>query len=166
MSLLWPAAEYFAEPGITQTLISGVLGGLGAIIGFSIYSFVKAKKRAFQTIALIALTVTCITTLFVITNLTKPKLQTCEICGYKAIKLKETECQFCGNSNWETEKANNTYSIKEEWIKDEQLFWFHIDSLNEKINFFTPDNEDGFEKDKNWKPLITEQEIRDDFQEK
>ena len=166
MALLWPTAESFAEPGITNTIISGLLGGLGAVIGFGVYSFAKTKKRAVKIITLIGLTLVCFTALIVIVNLSKLKLQTCEICGYKAIKPKDTECQFCGSTTWHVEKANSSYSTKAEWIKDEQLFWFRIDSLNENINFFTPDYEDGYEKDKNWKPTVTEQEIRADFHEK
>jgi hypothetical protein len=163
---LGPSSEFFAEPGINRILISGALAGLGAIIGFGVYSMVKGRKPALKAITLIGLILLSFTSLIVTANLTKTKFETCEICGYEAIIPTSEECQFCGNSTWTKENSDGSHSTKEEWIKEQQLFWFRIDSLNQKINFFTPANEEGYAKNKSWKPLVTEQEILNDFDKK
>ena len=64
---------------------------------------------------------------------------------------------------WEEQKKIKGYDDKQEWLKEEQLFWFTIDSLTEKIDFYNPAIDEGFVKDKNWRPMITEQEIKDEL---
>ena len=44
MALLWPTSEHFAQTGLSRTLISGLFGGVGALIGFGLYRLVRRKN--------------------------------------------------------------------------------------------------------------------------
>lgn len=164
VAFLWPLGQQLAEPGVTRTLVSGVLGGLGAIIGFGLYYWLKNKSTKLKVIGLISILVLGIASMSVVIQMTKPVLNTCEICGYKAVDLKEGDCQYCGNPNWENLSYKNEYSDKYDWILEEQLFWF-ADEDTSKINFFEPSSDDGFEKDLEWKPSVTKLDIFEDNQE-
>jgi hypothetical protein len=161
--ILTRLSELIGDNATSGILFSGIFGGLGGLLGWTFYYFVKTKTTLTKIITLTVLIGLCITTIFITSTLTKPKPTTCEICGYLTLKPIDKECAYCGNVTWDEEKRMTSFSTKDEWIKDGQLFWFRIDSLNQKINFFNPTIDEGFEKDKNWKPLLTEEEIREDL---
>ena len=163
IGIFWASKEEFATDFITKLTASLLLCGLGGGLGYLLYSLTKPKSTIVRIISLSTFLGLSIFTLTVINNLTKPVLQTCEICGCKAIKPNEKECQACGSSTWEIEKNNMTFKTKSDWIKEEQLFLFSIDSLNQKIDFYAEEPGNPYEIDKNWKPIITEQEILNDF---
>ena len=64
---------------------------------------------------------------------------------------------------WDNEKSHRNYDTKEEWLRDEQLFWFALDSLTEKANFYEPNDDEGYKKDKNWKPSIAQKDLEEDL---
>ena len=64
---------------------------------------------------------------------------------------------------WDNQQKIKGYDDKQEWLKEEQLFWFSLDSLTQPIDFFKPALDEGFYKDKNWKPIINQQDLIDDF---
>lgn len=45
------------------------------------------------------------------------------------------------------------------WIREQQLFWFAIDSKNEQPHFYTPAIEEGYTKDTHWKPSISKKDL-------
>ncbi len=156
-------SENFDNSSPNRILFAALFGGLGGLIGLGVYYFVKNKTTSTKTIASLALIGLCISTIFITKNWTKPKLTTCEICGYLTLKPTDTKCVYCGNFTWDEMKSKREFSTKQDWIKSEQLFWFSLDSLTEKNNFYNPQIDQGFVKDKNWRPLVTEQEIKDEL---
>jgi ribosomal protein L37E len=163
--ILTRLSENFGDSSTNRMLFAGLFGGLGGLLGWGLYYFVKRKTTITKTIALTAIIGLCISTIFITSYLTKSKLTTCEICGYKTLKSTDTECAYCGNKTWDIVKSQKLtrFSEKKYWIIDEQISWFSIDSLTEKIDFYSPTIDEGFAKDKNWRPLVTEQEIKDEL---
>ena len=158
VSLLWPLGAYFVEPGITRTLISGLLGGLGGLLGFGLHSWTRSKSTKTKIIGLAAILILGIATIRIVHTSTMEILETCEICGYKAIDGKEKECSVCASNTWEFEQTNNLYDSKVEWLIDEQLFWYAEDDTA-FVQFYKPKQIDGFPKDENWKPVINKADI-------
>ena len=99
VAFLWPLGQLFAEPGVARTLVSGVLGGLGGVIGFGLYYWLRDKSTKLRITGLVSILVVGIVSVSVMVQMTKPVLITCEICGYKAVDLKDGNCQYCGNPN-------------------------------------------------------------------
>lgn len=153
----------FADSSLNRILFAGLFGGLGGLLGAGFLQLVKTKTTFVKTISVILLTGLCVTTLIVVTKLNKPTLQTCEICGYVAISSGKKECGYCGTLTWDNKKKIKGYEDKREWLKDEQLFWFSLDSLKQPIDFYERNLDEGFYKDKNWKPIINQQDLIDDF---
>jgi hypothetical protein len=154
-------SEFFTDSSPNKILFAGVFGGLGGLLGWGLYFFVKSKTIIIQITSLTALLGLGISTILFASTLTKPELTTCEICGYMTLKSTSTECDYCGNTTWDENKGKTEFATKQDWIKSGQIFWFSIDSLSEKIDFYNPSIDEGFVKDKNWRPIVSEQEIRD-----
>ncbi len=161
--ILSKLSDQFADSSLNRILFAGLFGGLGGLLGAGLLQLVKTKTTFVKTISVILLTGLCVTTLIVVTKLNKPTLQTCDICGYIAISSDKKECGYCGTLTWDNQKKIKGYDDKQEWLKDEQLFWFSLDSLTEPIDFYEPNFDEGFYKDKNWKPTINQQDLIDDF---
>jgi len=157
-SLLWPLSEYFAEPGITRTLISGLFGGLGFVVGLGLYYWTKNKSKKTKIIGLVAILIIGVTTIRTVHLSSKKDFDTCEICGYKAIDKQEGECNVCASNIWEKEKSRTLYDSKSEWLAEEQLFWFAEDDTA-FVQYYEPNEIDGFQKDEEWKPSINKTEI-------
>ncbi|UII26885.1 hypothetical protein LVD15_00160 [Fulvivirga maritima] len=158
VSLLWPLGEYFEEQGINQTLVSALLGGLGGLIGFGLYSWTKSKSTKTKIIGIVSILVLGIAIIRIVHTSSVEVLKTCEICGYKAIDKQENECNVCASNTWETEQADKLYDSKLEWLKDEQLFWFAEDDTS-FVEFYEPNQIDGFFKDENWRPIINKIDV-------
>ena len=150
-------SEPFFESGISRIVASGLLAAIGAGIGISVYSVVKQKSAFIKTISLVLIFFVGIAG-FILINNTAPNKATCEICGYIAIDKENTACDNCISDTWNAFDAKEEYKNKEEWVKEEQLFWFSTDSFNDSL-FYTPYMVDSFIKDKNWKPSITADDI-------
>lgn len=88
-------------------------------------------------------------------NKTYKNLTTCKICG--KIALSENECLSCRSDSF-SKKSKADYLTELEYIKEEQLELFCTDDEFEKVNLFL-NEDDGFELDKTWKPIVTEQEV-------
>ncbi len=166
VTLLWPTSEYFTEPGLNRTLVSGLLGGLGGLIGFGIYSFVRTKTDKVKILTATGILVIGIGYILILDNFAKQDFETCEVCGYKAVDKEKSECNYCASHTWEKEQSFGLYSNKEEWLREQQLFWFGLDEISEKANFYGPTDDEGYKKDKTWKPIITQQDLIDEFENK
>ena len=57
VTLLSPLGELFSEDGSMSVLYSAVLGGLGGILGFSIYTLTKKKSGIIRVASLLAIVV-------------------------------------------------------------------------------------------------------------
>jgi transcription elongation factor Elf1/phage shock protein PspC (stress-responsive transcriptional regulator) len=156
-------SDNFTNSSTNKIIFAGVFGGLGGLLGWGLYFIVKSKTTIIKIVSLTALLGLGISTILFISNLTKPELTTCEICGYMTLKSTSTECDYCGNTTWDENKSKAEFATKQDWIKSGQIFWFSIDSLSEKIDFYNPTIDEGFVKDKNWRPIVSEQEIRDEL---
>jgi hypothetical protein len=156
-------SDTFADSSLNRILFAGLFGALGAFIGAGFSHLAKTKKTVIKTFLVMLLIGLCVTTLTISSKLTKPSLRTCEICGYKAVGRNKKQCQYCGSLPWEEQKKIKGYVDKQEWLKEEQLFWFRLDSLTQKADFYNPFLDEGFEKDKEWTPVITERELIDEL---
>ncbi len=161
--ILAKLGDIYADSSLNRILFAGLFGGFGGLIGAGFLQLAKSKSTVIKTSLVLLLIGLCVTTLVVATKMNKPTLQTCEICGYKAIGTTKKQCEYCGSFPWDEQKKIKGYDDKQEWLKEEQLFWFEPDSLTGKIDFYNPTIDEGFEKDKNWRPLVTEQEIKDEI---
>lgn len=162
--LLSRLGNNFTDNSFNQILFAGVFGLVGAVLGGAVFQLIKTKTTVTKIISLLLLIALCIGTLLVVEKLNKPTLQSCEICGYDAIEITKNKCDYCENIPYDQKKIKG-YKDKQEWLKEEQLFWFSLDSASQKVDFFNPAVDEGFIKDKNWKPSITQQELIDDFNE-
>lgn len=151
--------DEFVDDSLSRIVLAGLLGGLGGVLGFGLFQLVKTKTTFVRTIAIILLSGLSVTTLIVATNLSKPTLETCDVCGYIAISSGKNECGYCGTLTWENQKKIKGYVDKLDWLKEEQLFWFSLDSLIFPIDFYEPTFHEGFYKDKNWEPIINQQDL-------
>lgn len=164
--ILAKLGEIYSNNTLNRILLTGLFGGLGGIIGAGFLQLAKSKSTLLKVSLVSVLIGLCVTIIVVATKLNKPTLLTCEICGYKAIGKAKKQCEFCGSFPWDEQKKNKGYDDKQEWLKEEQLFWFALDSLTEKIDFYDPTVVEGFEKDKNWRPSVTKEEIIDGLKNK
>ncbi len=86
-----------------------------------------------------------------------PSYDTCDICGYKSLDAEK--CVLCLNPKWDESMSESN----EDYIKSKQITWFIPEGG--KVDFYAPkeaeDLTDGsmYQKDMNWKPLVTEEEI-------
>lgn len=145
-------AEYFSDDSFTQILLAGLLSGIGAGIGGLVYYTFKKRSKVVKIVSLICLTVILFILLIGVVKWSQLDYLTCEVCGYKAFNEKEQECEVCGIADWKIEKLDSTYNSKQEWIREEQLFWF---GTEDSLDFYLPLYKDNFEKDKEWRPQIT-----------
>lgn len=83
-------------------------------------------------------------------------LITCKICGN--IAFKKDRCLCCGSESFNDE-LREEFKTEEAYIKAEQLEYFSTMDKYEKVDFFTDEEGDTFRLDKNWKPLVTEEEV-------
>lgn len=151
--------EYFADSSINKILLSGLFAAIGAGFGAFAFQLLSNKKTLIKIMGLFSLSAISVFLFVAIAKFSQPNYLTCEICGYKSFEEKSQECLVCENSTWEIEKKDNIYHSKKEWIKEEQLFWF---GFEDSTQFFSPFKVGKFEKDKTWKPQITEFDLASD----
>jgi hypothetical protein len=152
-------ATRFADHSRIAVLYGAIFGVLGAAFGFGIWQVIKSKSAWLKIIALLIFLPACIAGALLIHNFQKPQLLTCEICGYKAVKPSGTSCGYCANPIWSEVFHENPELVKEDWLREEQKWIFTPDSSEQKINFYEPAVTEGFEKDKNWKPTVSEKDF-------
>jgi hypothetical protein len=161
VALTYPTSEFFDVSGITKILIGGILGGIGGLIGFILFFFFKSKS-AITKGAILTLTFAIGITGIYFVKRYNSTLTTCEVCGYIAIERNAIECQYCGSYTWEKEKQIGDYLNKTDWLVDEQLFLFSL-PVDEELRFFTPETIEGFIKDENWTPVISESQLNENI---
>ncbi len=159
--------DYFDVNSSKKAMIGSLLFVIGVLLGYSIWRIVRYSavnhKIAAATVMSLALIFTSVT----ISNAMSNRLHTCEVCGYKAVKGTEENCSLCGSEVWEKlDRAALQTGDKNEWLKEEQLFMFMLDSVNQPISFYLTDNEDGYEKDLEWQPIISEQDLKNELGKK
>lgn len=135
---------------------------LSIALSLGIYRLVRTKTHLTKSIVII-IGVVAISFLSIALQSYAKKVthEICEICGFISVDKETHECQICVSKEW-NDKLMTGYAGKEEYIKEEQLFWFSTESSFEKVNFYLPDgekNEVNFPKSGNWKPLVTEKEV-------
>lgn len=146
-----------------EIVISMILGGFGATIGVLLYWITKDKSKSIKTGVLGLMIIGLIGTMMFFVNRTeseKSDLMTCQICGYKALDNIGDECNVCIAQINEKLKDEEGYISIEELIKEEQLYFF---AMEDDVTFKEPsiykDFDLKFKKDKNWKPIVTEDEV-------
>lgn len=144
--------------GITSVLISGALGMFGAVIGMLLFKLGENKTNWFKGGLLAVFFSLMVLVLLGIKEYSRPVFNTCEVCGYYAIKESGTECEYCVSDTWDIVKSDGDYSSKEEWLFEEQMFLFYDSDTNE-VDFYGPDPDEGFVKDTSWKPVISKRDI-------
>ncbi len=70
-------------------------------------------------------------------------------------------CLSCGTDSYSKEEMESFLS-EEAYIKQEQLLLFSLREDSESLMFYE-DERDGFLKDISWKPIVTEEELRQEF---
>lgn len=163
MVLFSSLSKEFSDNSSDSILFAALFGGFGALLGWSIFMFTKQKSVIIKIVSLITLITVGILTISFLGNSTKSTLGTCEICGYKTLKINDKECDLCGSDVWESLKDKSLYSSEKEWVREEQLFLYSLESLNEKPDFYSPMVEEGYHKDEKWKPSINEKDLKEDF---
>ncbi len=84
-------------------------------------------------------------------------LRTCPTCGY--IAYKKTNCLSCRTDSFETAMYVDQMN-KAEYLKEKQLEYFCTEVKGEPVEFYPKKKEDDiFEFDKNWKPIVTKEEV-------
>lgn len=151
--------DIYADNFIHKLLLSAIGGVFGVGIGVLVYHFVENKNIITKGISAVILVGICIGSIVGMTMINRPVYSTCEICGYQAILSDIPECGICDNIPWEKEDYGSEYSKKEDWLKDEQLYFFDDDVY--PISFYAPGSLNDYKKDESWKPVITEQELKD-----
>lgn len=82
-------------------------------------------------------------------------LKTCKVCG--SIAMNSEKCLSCG-TNCFNHELKKEFKNEIDYVKSEQLELFCTDDKHEKIDFYE-EEKDGFERDKNWNPIVTEKEV-------
>jgi len=82
-------------------------------------------------------------------------LTTCKICG--SIAFHKEKCLSCKSVSF-NEQMKEEFSDEFEYIKSEQLELFCTEDKFEEVNFYL-EEDDGFQLDKNWSPIITKKEV-------
>ena len=153
--------EFIVDASLDRILLAGLFGGLGAAIGAILFQLTKNKSTLLRVLTLVLITAISFSALLYLNK--NKTFSTCEICGYKAIKKNSRECSYCGTLTWKEVKKLRGYSDKELWLKEEQLFFFNQDSHITNFDFFSPSVDDGYIKDKTWKPIITIEDLNDEL---
>ncbi len=164
--LLMGLKEYFDVSVGTEVMIGSLLFASGAAIGYSVWRIVRDRATNHKIVAAVVLSLALIFTVVSVSSAMSNRLHTCDVCGYKAVKASEENCSLCGSDVWEKQDNASLQKDKIEWLKEEQLFMFMLDSANQAVDFYMTENEDGYEKDMEWKPVITENDLKNDLTEK
>lgn len=150
--------------GETSVMVRSMLfGGLGGVIGALLFGLTKDKSQSVKYIVCGLIVMGLIITMLVVNKQTadeKKDFITCQICGYKALPDLAKECYVCIAAINDEFREEEGYSTIEELIKEEQLYFF---ALEEGVSFEEPgiykDLDVTFKKDKDWKPIVTQEEV-------
>lgn len=83
----------------------------------------------------------------------------CQVCGFKAVDPNHPEkCQHCFTETFAYRPSRTVKYSK--WIRKKQLHYFSVYAADEEIVFFRPPSSRGFTPDPEWKPIVSEEEVR------
>jgi hypothetical protein len=152
-------ADNLAESKDMELLYAMIFCGFSMLVGYGLYSFTKDKAAITRLITLGTIVVAFAVSTIVLSSNHYPI--TCQICGYKAIEKGDSTCGECFEEISEASMKEKGYKNLTELVYARQLYVFYQDSL-EQVDFYKPEvTEDGYEKDKNWKPIITKDDLLD-----
>ncbi|MDR2839900.1 MAG: hypothetical protein LBV75_01345 [Paludibacter sp.] len=83
------------------------------------------------------------------------RLKSCPVCGFKAVD-NDGYCLHCYCEMW-NESIKEEFPDQQAYIRENQLEAFATYNQNEKVDFY--EKTTGFEKNTDWKPLVTEDEV-------
>lgn len=86
---------------------------------------------------------------------------TCPVCGYVALPAVGDTCNICAIDLTDERMKSEEYDTHEEMVRAEQVLYFMPTSDGEEINFFEPSKFQGYEKDPNWQPRTSVEEIEE-----
>ncbi|WP_018478551.1 hypothetical protein [Pontibacter roseus] len=156
-------ADSIAPNDNMKLLYAAMFGGFATLIGYGIYYTTKNRSNSIRAISLALVIGALTTTVVVASNNSYP--QTCHVCGYKAIEKGDPTCGYCYEEVSEERMKEKGYNSLSELVYARQLYVFYQDSL-EQVDFYKPEvSEEGFQKNKDWKPLITREDLRDVHEE-
>lgn len=83
----------------------------------------------------------------------------CQVCGFKAVDPMHPEkCRYCFTETFAYRPSRTVKYSK--WIRKKQLHYFSVYAADEEIVFFRPPSAWGFTRDPEWKPIVSEEEVR------
>ncbi|TNE79836.1 MAG: hypothetical protein EP332_09660 [Bacteroidetes bacterium] len=159
--ILAKLGDLFATEMIYRILFAGIFGGVGGALGYLVYS--RVQKKGMVTIVVAGALLGGASFSALVWKARTQMPLTCEVCGYKTIKKGDESCAYCGANTWAFEQGRDDYDNKAEWLRYEQLNCFVLDSANQVFDFYSPDRAEGFKKDMDWKPSISQQDLVDDY---
>lgn len=93
----------------------------------------------------------------------KPQLQTCQICGYRSIGPDSLLCPVCFVELTEDEQQLWEYETMEEMVEEEQAMFFAAEGFRDSALFHAPlvwQGETGrYNKDTTWNPVIGREKV-------
>lgn len=151
--LLMFSSENFAsfeEEPVLKIVIGSLLGFLGLGIGYFFVKRLLKKSTFIKWSMFLVILSACIVFVRLTMRYKANQFPTCEICGYKAIDIKSSECNVCGSETWE--EAKKYEDDRTDWLEFGQFLFFNEDMEKEGIYIYEPEYLDGYVKDANWKP--------------
>ncbi|PWJ43194.1 hypothetical protein [Sediminitomix flava] len=86
---------------------------------------------------------------------TYSNLESCQVCG--SISMNDQKCLSCHTERFNHD-LEDEFETEAEYLRYQQLELFCTYEESEEVDFHEIDN-DGFEKDTNWRPLVSEKEV-------
>ncbi|WP_192820968.1 hypothetical protein [Rufibacter sp. LB8] len=153
-------ADAFAPDEKMGFLYDILFGFVGVLLGYAVYYFTKeAKTKVRGVFAGLVIIIFILSIAFSTNSNAYP--QTCQVCGYKAIEKNDPVCGHCFEEISEERMKEKGYNRIAELVYARQLYVFYQDSV-EQVDFYKPEvSEDGYEKDKQWKPIIDKEDLLD-----
>jgi hypothetical protein len=128
--MMLPAISESVRGNIPDVAMSAILGGIGGMIGVSLFWAIKNQAKSIKISVFIVTLIILIGTLFFFINRTESEkydLITCQICGYVTLSEKGKECEVCLVEINQAFLEDNLYDSLDEMIKEEQLLFFAIE---------------------------------------
>lgn len=134
---------------------------VGSMLGFGTHWMVRSGSHTLKAIVLVgAIAALGLSAKPLTAYVESLRYYTCDVCGFIAVDRNTHECGACGTKL--LFDTSYTDGDKEDFIREEQLFWFMTDDSTQKVDFYESLEKVGsrkFIKDKQWKPIVTEREV-------
>lgn len=156
--------ELFSSNEVNQVLIKVILGGLSAGFGYSVYYIIHTKSIKVKIIGLTLLFLFSIGPALLLRAKSDEKqssqnYSTCPVCGYIAYQKSDSSCNNCLTELSQAKLAEFGASTVTELVEFEQLSFFANETFD-STSFYLPEySEEGFYKDKNWRPLVQKDSV-------